>query len=157
MEDLRSDSSLKSSPSSSAPNCRSLPYRGSYVWAMLWVSIHYAGIIASITCLIIYLIEPGMLVAKTLAVCLGFTAVTWAIAFFKRRAAFCPLCRGTPLINTGALVHDRAVRIWPFNQGVTAGLSILANQKFCCMYCGTSYDLLKSRPARKEMSEMDNL
>ena len=55
-----------------------------------------------------------------------FSAIMWLIAFFKRRAAYCPLCKGTPLINSGALPHSRARRLFPLNHGVTATLSIIA-------------------------------
>lgn len=73
-----------------------------------------------------------------------FTIVTWLIASFKRRSALCPLCRGTPLINSGALAHSKAVRFPPLNHGVSAIISIIATQRFCCMYCGSSFDMLKT-------------
>lgn len=104
------------------------------------------GILAAITTLIQYFIEPSRLATKVLIASLGFMAVTWLIAFFKRRSTHCPLCKGTPLINTGALPHRKAFRIFPFNHGVTATLPIIGTHKFRCMYCGTGFDILK-RPS----------
>ena len=76
---------------------------------------------------------------------MGFSALMWLVAYFKRRSAHCPLCKGTPLLNTGARTHMRARRLFPFSHGVTATFSILAVQRFRCMYCGSDYDLLKPR------------
>jgi hypothetical protein len=83
-----------------------------------------------------------------------FSALTWLIAFFKRRGAFCPLCKGTPLINSGARAHIQARRIPPFNYGVSAILSIIANQKFSCMYCGSYFDLLKPPTHRRRGTDV---
>jgi DNA-directed RNA polymerase subunit RPC12/RpoP len=77
-----------------------------------------------------------------------FSGLLWLTAYFKRRAAKCPLCKGTPLLNSGAVPHPRARRIRPLNQGVSAMLSIMATQRFRCMYCGSDYDLLKPRSRR---------
>lgn len=127
----------------SASRLRSVPHRQPFVRAVFFSAIHYMGILAAITTLILYFIEPSRLATKVLIASLGFTAVTWLIAFFKRRSTYCPLCKGTPLINTGALPHKKAFRIFPFNHGVTATLSIIATHKFRCMYCGTGFDILK--------------
>lgn len=122
---------------------RSLPSRRSYDVAVLFSALHYFGIILTVTALVRFFIEPSMLATKFITGGLGFTAATWFIAFFKRRATHCPLCKGTPLIASGALAHSKAIKIPPFNAGVTATLSIIATQKFRCMYCGSDYDLLK--------------
>ncbi|MBG7607085.1 MAG: hypothetical protein IZT59_03510 [Verrucomicrobia bacterium] len=74
---------------------------------------------------------------------MGFTVVTWLISFFKRRHTHCPLCKGTPLINSGALAHQKATKTFPFNHGVSATISIIATHKSRCMYCGTLFDMLK--------------
>jgi len=105
--------------------------------------MHYIGILATATTLAVFLIEPSDLATRVLIVSLVFTAVTWLMAFFKRRATHCPLCKGTPLINSGAIPHRKAFRIYPFNHGVSATFSIIATQKFRCMDCGTGFDILK--------------
>ena len=122
---------------------RSVPQRQPFVQSVFLSAMHYMGILAAATTLTIFLTDPNPLATKVLIVCLAFTAVTWLLAFFKRHATHCPLCKGTPLINTGAIPHQKAKRLFPFNHGVTATLSIIATQKFCCMYCGTGFDILK--------------
>jgi len=75
------------------------------------------------------------------------------ISYSRRRAARCPLCIGTPLMNTGALTHKRSTKLAPLNEGYTALLSIAFTQKFRCMYCGTRYDLLKSTHKQRSQPE----
>lgn len=84
---------------------------------------------------------------------LGFSAVTWLIALLKRRAAKCPLCKGTPLINCGALAHSRAKRIYPFNHGVSAVISVIFTRKFRCMYCGSDFALIKTRSRLRKLQD----
>ncbi|QTN31768.1 hypothetical protein HZ994_05320 [Akkermansiaceae bacterium] len=122
---------------------RSVPHRQPFVRAVIISAMHYMGIIAAATTLTVYLFQPSPLATKVLVATLGYTAATWLVAFFKRRNTHCPLCKGTPLINSGALPHKKAFRLYPFNQGVSATLSIIATQKFRCMYCGTGFDILK--------------
>lgn len=106
-------------------------------------SIHYMGILAMATSLVMFFIHPTPIATRVFLATLVFTCFTWIIAFFKRRSTHCALCKGTPLIESGALAHQKATRIFPFNYGVSATLSIIATQKFRCMYCGTEFDLLK--------------
>ena len=62
----------------------------------------------------------------------------------RRRSARCPLCKGSPLYDSGAVKHAKAHRMRPLNHGATAVLSILFLNRFRCMYCGTPYDMLKA-------------
>lgn len=105
--------------------------------------IHYLGLVTTVTSFVCYLMAPSELASRFIVGGLIFSATSWLLTFFKRRAAHCPLCKGTPLVNSGAHTHTKAVRILPFNHGITAVLSIIATQKFRCMYCGSDYDLLK--------------
>ncbi|MEO8617690.1 MAG: hypothetical protein ABI600_21355 [Luteolibacter sp.] len=105
--------------------------------------IHFLGIVATITALVSFIRQPSELATNIIIGGIIFSAVTWFLAFFKRRATFCPLCKGTPLINSGALTHSKAIHIFPFNHGTTATFSIIATQRFRCMYCGSDFDLLK--------------
>jgi uncharacterized membrane protein (UPF0136 family) len=113
--------------------------------AVFLTSLHFLGLIATVTALVGFFLQPSMLASRLLVAGIIFSALSWLIAYFKRRGVHCPLCKGTPLINSGALPHARARRIGPFNHGVSAVLSIMATQKFRCMYCGSDYDLLKPR------------
>jgi len=76
--------------------------------------------------------------------------LSWVLCFLKRRSARCPLCKGTPFLDTGALTHRKASRLFPLNHGTSAVLSTLFTQRFRCMYCGTRYDLLKRHSSRPQ-------
>ncbi len=104
----------------------------------------YLGIIAAATTLVMFFLHPTPLATKVFIGCVGITSVFGCLAFFSKRQTHCPLCKGTPLVNSGALAHQKAVRIFPFSHGTTATLSIIATQKFRCMYCGTQFDILKT-------------
>jgi hypothetical protein len=138
-----------------ALRARSLPTSRPFTVAVFFTSLHYLGVIATSTSFALLVSERSQLAAKVFVAGLAFSAVTWLIAFFKRRSAFCPLCKGTPLINSGALAHSKATRIPPFNHGVSATLSILATQRFCCMYCGSDFDLLKTPSHLRDKSSGD--
>ena len=145
------------SPSSSAPlppippkisRARSLPTARKFAVTVFFTTLHYLGLIAGLTALVYFFRGPSEQASWFLLGGIAFSVITWFIAFLLRRSTCCPLCKGTPLINSGALAHARAKRLPPFNHGVTATLSILVTQKFRCMYCGSDFDLLKtpSRP-----------
>lgn len=140
---------------------RSLPSARPFRVAVVFTAIHYLGIVVTSTALICVFLEPSQTAVHLMIGGMIFTAIAWLVAFFKRKATFCPLCKGTPLINSGARVHSRAWRLYPLNHGVTATVSIMACQKFRCMYCGSDYDLLKP-PTRllhgtPEYSEFDEV
>ncbi|MEX1115212.1 MAG: hypothetical protein WEB53_08175 [Akkermansiaceae bacterium] len=130
-----------------AHHARSLPSRRPYDIAVGFCVIHFLGIIATVTALVIFFCQPSQLAVRFIVGGLIFCAITWLIAYLKRRSALCPLCKGTPLANSGARTHKKAVRIFPFNHGITAVLSILATHKFRCMYCASDFDLLR-QPSR---------
>lgn len=123
---------------------RSVPHRQTFVRAVFLSVVHYLGIIAAATTLVVFFIQPTPLATKVFMLCVGFTVFTWILSYFKRRDTHCPLCKGTPLINSGALPHQKAVRIFPFNHGVSATILIILTQQFRCMYCGTLFDMLKA-------------
>ena len=133
---------------------RSLPSSWPFAVAAFFSALHYLGIIAALTGVVLFGIEQSHLAVRVILGGIGFSVVTGFIAFFKRRAAHCPLCKGTPLINSGARAHSRATRIPPFNRGVSATLSVIACQNFRCMYCGSDFDLLKT-PSHRRKNEGD--
>ncbi len=140
---------------SKAIRSRSLPSSRPYTIAVFFSVLHYFGLIATVTAFVLFFMEPSQLASKVIIFGIGFSAVSWLIAFFKRRAAHCPLCKGTPLVNSGALAHSKATRIVPFNYGVSATLSIIATQRFCCMYCGSDFDLLKTPSHLRAQTDED--
>lgn len=128
---------------------RSVQYSRPFIRAVFFTALHYMGILGAATTLAILLVEPSPLAIRTLVAFLCFSAVSWLISYFKRRSTFCPLCKGTPLMNSGAIPHKNATRIFPFDHGVSAVLSIIATQKFRCMYCGTGFDILKEQSQQR--------
>jgi len=122
---------------------RSLPSTAPFDIAVFFSKLHFLGLVMILTSIGLFVQEQNPLTVGLILTGVGFSIVAWIIAFFKRRSARCPLCKGTPLINSGARAHSKARRIFPFNHGVSATLSIIATQRFCCMYCGSDFDLLK--------------
>lgn len=123
---------------------RSLPCSRPFTIAAIFSALFYMGVITTVTSLVLFFISPTQMAVKVIMASMVFSVVAWLLAFFKRRSAHCPLCKGTPLFNTGALAHSRATRLYPFNHGTTATMSIIATQTFRCMYCGSDFDLLKT-------------
>jgi hypothetical protein len=132
---------------------RSLPTSAPFDIAVFFSKLHFLGLVMTLTSVGLFVQEPNQLTAGLILTGTGFSIVTWIIAFFKRRSARCPLCKGSPLINSGARPHSKARRIFPFNHGVSATLSIIATQRFCCMYCGSDFDLLKAPSHLRDREE----
>ena len=122
---------------------RSMPHVRPFAVAVAWAAINYFCILAAVTSLVIFFIVPTRSAMQVFVISLVASSATWLIAFLKRRKAHCPLCKGTPLFNTGAFTHQKAFRLFPFNHGLTAIFSIIFTQRFRCMYCGSRYDMLK--------------
>jgi hypothetical protein len=135
---------------------RSLPYRRPYVAAVGLSALHYLGLLALVTSAAMFLSHPTPLASRVMVGAVVFTGITWLVAFLKRRSVFCPLCKGTPLLDSGARTHSKAKRLPPFNHGTSATLSILATQQFRCMYCGCQFDLLKKPPHKRQQHPMSD-
>lgn len=133
-----------SEPHAPLSRSRSTPNRATIVRTVILSSAHYMGILVALTVIATFFYQPSQLASRLLVFSLAFTGISWFVCYLKRGSTHCALCKGTPFINTGAHVHQKAVRWLPFNHGVTATLSIIATQKFRCMYCGTEFDLLKT-------------
>lgn len=139
----------------SSARARSIPYRRPYIFAAFLFALFFLGIIATCTSLVLFLLHPTTLGSRILLAAIVFAGATWLLSYFRRTSAFCPLCKGTPLLHSGAAVHINASRIPPFNHGASAIISIIAAQQFRCMHCGTRYDLLK-RTARERNKEVND-
>lgn len=135
------------------PRARSLPFRSPFIVAAFLSAIHYLSIIAWLTCLTMFAFQRNEAASKMVLYSMCLVVATWFVAFIKRRSARCPLCKGTPLLNSGALPHGKASRIPPLNHGTTATLSLICTQEYRCMYCGNLYDLLKPIPVEKRVSK----
>ncbi len=71
-------------------------------------------------------------------------AVLWSLNLCVRRSIKCPLCRGTPFVDTGASKDVNARDLRALNYGTSSLLSLLFIQRYWCMFCGCCFDLLKS-------------
>lgn len=125
---------------------RSLHDKRPFNIAVFFTLLHYLCLIAFITCVVIVILNPRPSSIPPLVISIVACLITWLISFFRRRSARCPLCKGSPLIASGAVKHAKAHRLPPFTHGATAVLGIVFLHRFRCMYCGTPYDLLK-RPS----------
>lgn len=127
---------------------RSVPYKKPYVVAVLATLFFYLSLICFLTSAITFLLAPAELkrgAAYTLAAMLPVCAFFWTVAYFKRRKATCPLCKCTPFLDNLAHKHQKSFRVKPLNYGTTAVLNVVFTQRWRCMYCGTPFDLLKSK------------
>lgn len=123
--------------------------------AAFFSALHYLGVVTTLTAFTLMISDHSLWASYLVLVGAGFSAITWLVALIKRRSAICPLCKGTPMINSGALPHAKAARIFPLNHGVSATLSILTTQKFRCMYCASDFDLLKTPSHLRGLSDDD--
>jgi len=122
---------------------RSVPFKKPFLIAGFFGGLSYLLFIAVLTAVGIYikLLSSGSV--KILLVLLVLTLIVWIIGIFKRREACCPLCKGTPFLNTGAHLHEKAYKLPLLNHGNTNMVRTIFTQRFRCMYCGTPYDFLK--------------
>jgi hypothetical protein len=112
--------------------------------AVFFTLLHYLCVIGFLTSVGIIMAYPT---ARSVPPATAFAAaslVTWFVSFVRRRSARCPLCKGSPLYDSGAAKHVKALRVRPLSYGTTAVFSILFLNRFRCMYCGTPCDMLKA-------------
>lgn len=128
---------------------RSLPHKHHFHISLYWAVALYT------------------IVASTLAAAIGFTRsdnqnnaylliglvfvgiLVWALGYLTRKKATCPLCKGTPFLDSQASKHVKAVRILPFNYGTTNMLKAIVARRFRCHFCGTPFDMLKTNLTEK--------
>lgn len=127
---------------------RSVPYKRAFIIALFLAALHYLSLVALTAAIVLFVLREDGLAARMVAGAIGCAGFSWVLCFLKRRTARCPLCKGTPFLDTGALTHRKATRLFPLNHGTSAVLSSLFTQRFRCMYCGTRYDLLKRHSNR---------
>jgi hypothetical protein len=132
---------------------RSLPFKQAYVATIVVGFLHYMAIIAAATLGFIMVRTQNGDVGWWLLLSIAAIGLTWLIGYATRRSAKCPLCKGTPLLDTRASKHQKAVRIRPFNYGTTAMLHLTFSYRFRCMYCGTPFDLLRKPGHQQEFGE----
>ena len=127
---------------------RSVPYKKKFIVAVLFTLVFYLSIAALITAVVVFFYaDPGLKKrsAEILIACLVACIISWLISYMRRRSTLCPLCRSTPYLDNLARKHGKAYRITPLNHGTTVILTTTFFQRWRCMYCGTTFDLLKRK------------
>ncbi|MEY4242898.1 MAG: hypothetical protein RLZZ245_483 [Verrucomicrobiota bacterium] len=135
---------------------RSMPPNRGFRSAASLALLHYFATLAALVTVVVAYLQPEKIPVIWIGGAVGAALLTWIISYLKRRDAICPLCRGTPLVNSQARVNERAERFLSLNHGVTAVLSILATQTFRCMYCGSKFDLLKRSSHRTSSKDRES-
>ncbi|MCF7730851.1 MAG: hypothetical protein K9N23_04150 [Akkermansiaceae bacterium] len=136
-----------------AARARSIRHKQPFVAAGTAAAVHYLCLLAAATCAVLLVLRPTQHTTPALVICLALTVASWLVALFKRKAALCPLCKGSPLMHTGARPHANAVCLPSMNHGVSAVLSTIFTQQFTCMYCGCRFDLLRDSTSHSPASE----
>jgi uncharacterized membrane protein (DUF485 family) len=130
-------------PRRSVDGFRSLPHKRPFLAAAFLALVHYLSLIAAITLALIITKVQDPRVVTGLFIAIGAIVLSWLFGYFHRASAKCPLCKGTPLLDSVAVKHRNAYRIPPLNYGTTAQISLLMSHRFRCMYCGTGFDILR--------------
>lgn len=127
---------------------RSVPHKRPLVTAIAMSVAFYISLAALLSTVFVFFTREDLFSAILMIGSGAFSMILWILSFLKRRDARCPLCKGTPLLDSAARCHVNARRVFPLNYGTTAVLSSIFRQKYTCQYCGTPFDLLKV-PGRK--------
>lgn len=122
---------------------RSLPRSGFFTAAVAWSCLFYLGLCGIASSFVAYFLTAGSLSVTLLIAFTCLSALLWLASYLSRRKAHCPLCKGSPLLESQAATHPKARRIFPLNFGTSNILKILVLQRFRCQFCGSPFDLLK--------------
>jgi ACR3 family arsenite efflux pump ArsB len=123
---------------------RSVPHKGPFISALIYTVAFYLCLVGLFAATFAFFIRENLPAAFVLIGFLLSGVVLWILSYFKRRAARCPLCKGTPFLDSAAHCHVKASRIFPLNYGTSNVIRSITSQKFRCPYCGIVYDLFKS-------------
>ena len=122
---------------------RSLPFPQHFHSSLRWLAITLLFFICFITSGACLYFAPSPENAYILIAFLVVTIITWIIGFLVRKRATCPLCKGTPFLDSRARVHQKAIRFFPLNYGTTNLIRACLTRRFRCHFCGSPFDLLK--------------
>lgn len=128
---------------------RSLPHQHHYRVSLFFGCLLCLNLLAVLTTLVGFAFNGSQFNAFLL-IGLCFTVVIfWLLGFLTRKRASCPLCKGTPFLDTRASKHVKAVRFWPLNYGTTNMIRAFVTRRMRCHFCGTPYDMLKTNTTLK--------
>jgi hypothetical protein len=122
---------------------RAVPGKRPFILAVLASACFYLALVGTTAALFALMVNPGRNSAALLIGFAGFSALLWMISFLMRRRCPCPLCLGTPFVDSSSVRHRKAVRIFPLTYGTSNVIRALVRQHFRCQCCGTPFDLLK--------------
>jgi hypothetical protein len=120
-----------------------VPFKKSYIEAVAFTAVFYLSLTATMATLVASIILRRTDTAILLGILTSLSVVFWLISFLLRRTPRCPLCNGTPLVDSSARKHTNATRLFPLNYGTSNVIRCIVHQKYRCPYCGTPFDLLK--------------
>lgn len=123
---------------------RSLPHKRPFVTAMVLTFLGLLAGVGIVSLSVLSLVVRDTRYLPALIATLVALAVLWSLNLVVRRSIKCPLCRGTPFVDTGASKHVNARHLPALNYGTSALLSLLFFQRYWCMFCGCCFDLLKN-------------
>lgn len=122
---------------------RSVPHARKFFIAALLSFFQFIAMFMAACTIAICLITKSLTLQNILIATATMAGILWLASYLKRRKVLCSLCKGTPLLDSGARHHQHARRFFPLNYGTSAVVSVLVCQSFRCMYCGENFDLLK--------------
>ena len=128
---------------------RSLPHKYHYHTSFWWAALFYTNVLCIIAAGIGFFLNDSQNNAFLLIGLVFLAILVWPLGYLSRRKATCPLCKGTPLLDSRASKHEKAVRIFPFNYGTTNILKAIVARRLRCHFCGTPFDLLKTNLSAK--------
>jgi hypothetical protein len=108
-------------------------------------SLFLISVICFITSIGIYIANQSRQSAFLVIIILVLTLFLWLLSLFKRRTERCPLCHGTPYLNTAANKHVKATKLPFLNYGISNLMRTIFTRKFRWMFCGQLDDFLKKR------------
>ena len=138
------------SPSLFSSSARSLPHRRPYLRAVFFTLLHYVTFFGALALAWLLYRERDHTILVPFVAGGCAVPVTWTLSHLARRYARCPLCQGTPLLDSSAAKHRKALRLGPLNYGTSAVLHLALTRRFRCMYCGTPYNLRKKSRLRPQ-------
>ena len=128
---------------------RSLPHKHHYRSSLLWAILFYLLLICILAAGIGFALDDNQDNGFLLIALVFGALLVWPLGFLARKKAICPLCKGTPFLDSQASKHVKAVRILPFNYGTTNILRAIVTRRFRCHFCGSPFDMLKNNLTAK--------
>lgn len=122
---------------------RSLPFQKYFLRSIYWSAAVFILSTSAVTMAYCFFVSPESGGFVPIIAVFLLAIVSWLFGFYSRKRASCPLCKGTPLLDTGASPHQKAVRFFPLNYGTTNLIRSFFTQRFRCQFCGTPFDYLK--------------